>query len=43
MRIEGVSHATVLTIMSEVGPDGFTKFESASTLLHGCGLLPIIK
>jgi transposase len=28
MSIEGLSHATILTIMSEVGPDGFSKFPS---------------
>lgn len=26
MAIEGVSHATVMSIMSEIGPDGFKKF-----------------
>ncbi len=29
MAIEGLSHATVLTIMSKVGPDGFEKFKTA--------------
>ena len=26
MAIDGVSHATVLSIMSEIGPEGFKKF-----------------
>lgn len=29
MKIEGISHGTVLTIMSEVGPEGFKKFQTA--------------
>ena len=29
MAIEGVSHATVVAIMSEIGSDGFKKFETA--------------
>ena len=29
MAIEGVSHATVMAIMSEIGIDGFKKFETA--------------
>jgi transposase len=29
MAIEGVSHATILSIMSEIGPDGFNKFSSS--------------
>lgn len=29
MKIEGLSHATILTIMSEVGPEGFVKFKTA--------------
>lgn len=29
MAIEGVSHATVLSIMSEIGPDGFNKFSTS--------------
>ncbi len=29
MAIEGVSHATVVAIMSEIGIDGFKKFETA--------------
>ena len=40
MKIEGVSHATVLTIMSEVGPDGFTKFETAKQFASWLRLAP---
>ena len=40
MNIEGVSHATILTIMSEVGPDGFTKFESAKQFSSWLRLAP---
>jgi transposase len=29
MKIEGLSHSTILTIMSEVGPEGFKKFDTA--------------
>ena len=29
MAIEGVSHATILTLISEIGPDGFNKFPTA--------------
>jgi len=29
MAIEGVSHATLLTLMSEIGPDGIKKFDTA--------------
>jgi len=29
MEIEGLSHATILTIISEIGPEGFTKFPTA--------------
>jgi len=35
MAIEGVSHATILTLISEVGPDGFNKFPTAKHLPHG--------
>ena len=40
MKIEGVSHATILTIMSEVGPDGFTKFEVAKQFTSWLRLAP---
>lgn len=29
MAIEGLGHSTILSIISEVGPEGFTKFETA--------------
>jgi len=29
LEIEGVSHATVLTFMSELGPDGIKEFATA--------------
>ena len=34
MKIEGLSHSTILTIMSEVGPDGFEKFNRFIYLGH---------
>ena len=40
MKIEGLSHATVLTIMSEVGPDGFMKFETAKQFTSWLRLAP---
>ena len=40
MKIEGVSHATVLTIMSEVGPEGFKKFETAKQFASWLRLAP---
>ncbi len=40
MKIEGLSHATVLTIMSEVGPGGFNKFESAKQFASWLRLAP---
>lgn len=40
MAIEGLSHATVLTIMSEVGPDGFAKFKTAKEFTSWLRLAP---
>jgi transposase len=40
MKIEGLSHATILTIMSEVGPDGFEKFKSAKEFTSWLRLAP---
>ena len=40
MKIEGLSHATVLTLMSEVGPDGFKKFETAKQFASWLRLAP---
>ena len=40
MAIEGLSHATVLTIMSEVWPDGFEKFKTAKEFTSWLRLAP---
>lgn len=40
MKIEGLSHAAILTIMSEIGPDGFTKFETAKQFASWLRLAP---
>lgn len=40
MKIEGLSHATILTIMSEVGPEGFVKFKSAKEFASWLRLAP---
>ncbi len=40
MKIEGLSHSTILTIMSEVGPDGFIKFETAKQFTSWLRLAP---
>ena len=40
MTIEGVSHSTVLTIISEIGPDGFKKFPSAKHFTSWLRLAP---
>lgn len=40
MAIEGVSHSTVLSIMSEVGPEGIKKFESAKQFSSWLRLAP---
>ena len=40
MKIEGLSHSTVLTIMSEIGPEGFTKFETAKAFTSWMRLAP---
>mgnify|MGYP000724172831 CR=1 FL=1 len=40
MAIEGVSHATVMSIMSEVGIDGFKKFKSAKEFCSWLRLAP---
>ena len=40
MSIEGLSHSTVLTIMSEVGPDGFSKFKTAKEFTSWLRLAP---
>jgi transposase len=40
MQIEGVSHGTVLSIMSEVGADGLKKFETAKHFTSWLRLAP---
>ena len=40
MKIEGLSHATILTIMSEVGPEGFSKFKTAKQFASWLRLAP---
>jgi len=38
--IEGISHATILSIMSEIGPDGFKKFKSSKQFASWLRLAP---
>ncbi len=40
MEIEGVSHATVLTIISEIGPNGFDEFPTAKHFTSWMRLAP---
>ncbi|MBD0352954.1 MAG: IS110 family transposase [Flavisolibacter sp.] len=40
MQIEGVSHATILSIMSEIGPHGFKKFETSKQFTSWLRLAP---
>ena len=40
MQIEGVSHATILTIISEIGPEGFSKFETSKQFTSWMRLAP---
>ncbi len=40
MAIEGVSHATLLTLISEIGPDGFKKFPTAKHFSSWLRLAP---
>jgi len=40
MAIEGLSHATVLSIMSEIGPDGFKKFGTSKQFVSWARLAP---
>lgn len=40
MAIEGVSHATILSIMSEIGPDGFYKFNTSKEFNSWLRLAP---
>ena len=40
MKIEGVSHATVMTIISEIGLDGFSKFNTSKQFASWLRLAP---
>lgn len=40
MQIEGVSHSTVLSIMSEIGPEGFKKFNTGKQFASWLRLAP---
>jgi len=40
LAIEGVSHATVLSIMSEIGPNGFEKFKTSKEFVSWLRLAP---
>jgi transposase len=40
MAIEGISHATILAVMSEIGPDGFTKFGTSKQFVSWARLAP---
>lgn len=40
MAIEGLSHSTILTIMSEIGPDGFKKFPTGKHFASWLRLAP---
>lgn len=40
MRIEGMSHATILSIISEIGPEGFKKFDTAKHFTSWLRLAP---
>jgi len=40
MAIEGLSHSTVLSIMSEIGPEGFKKFATSKQFVSWARLAP---
>ena len=40
MKIEGLSHATILTLMSEVGPEGFKEFPTGKQFASWLRLAP---
>lgn len=40
LAIEGLSHSTVLSVMSEIGPEGFKKFETAKQFASWLRLAP---
>ena len=43
LRIEGVSHSTVMALMSEVGPEGISKFPTAQQFSNWLRLCPNTK
>ncbi len=40
MQIEGVTHATILSIISEIGPKGFAKFDTSKHFTSWLRLAP---
>jgi transposase len=40
MQIEGVSHATILSVISEIGPEGFRKFDHSKKFTSWLRLAP---
>lgn len=40
MAIEGISHSTILSIMSEIGPEGFNKFNTSKEFASWLRLAP---
>lgn len=40
LAIEGVSHATILSLMSEIGPEGFNKFKTSKEFVSWLRLAP---
>lgn len=40
MQIDGISHATILTIISEVGPEGFSAFPTSKHFTSWMRLAP---
>ena len=40
MKVEGINHSTIMSIISEVGPDGFTKFPTAKHFTSWLRLAP---
>ena len=40
MKVEGVNHSTIMSIMSEVGPGGFEKFPTAKHFTSWLRLAP---
>lgn len=40
MQIEGISHNTIMSILSEIGPDGFRKFNTAKAFTSWLRLTP---